>query len=203
MDVDVVKEKYPGIEIDESLRGIRWSFSRDEHFDYPINVFDKGKYTGHEIADCEDYDYLYWAFNNMLCNERQKIVKNNLLDKLKENGYHYYKKELISAEKMKAERKRYRVENEIKKTGKIIGIVTRNPGSEYKDTWVDVNGLSVHISFVNYDLKAFYYNQFEYYLPVLDGKAKRIKNKLFEYDVEFKEVGGVETFVVTNFKKAL
>lgn len=65
MDIEVVKAKYPGVTIDESLRGTRTFITSDYMpVEMPQDEFQYGKYRGTKVADCTDYDYLGWTMNN-------------------------------------------------------------------------------------------------------------------------------------------
>jgi hypothetical protein len=60
--------------------------------------------------------------------------------------------------------------------------IERNPS---EDGCVRVNITENHFVDLYFnDVKAFFYNGYEYYLPVLDGKSKRVKGKELEYCIE-------------------
>jgi hypothetical protein len=53
-DIEKVKALYPGVEIDEDLRGVTRSFSRFEKIDYPLHMFSFGKCAGGSIMESTD-----------------------------------------------------------------------------------------------------------------------------------------------------
>ena len=78
-DIDKVKELYPGVEIDESLRGHSCTFEYiKERKEINTDKFNFGKYEGQLISECNDESYLIWFFDN--CDvERKKNVEERLV----------------------------------------------------------------------------------------------------------------------------
>jgi hypothetical protein len=54
MDIEKVKELYPGVTIDEDLRGQSRSFERYERVERPVDCFNFGKLEGQKIAEATD-----------------------------------------------------------------------------------------------------------------------------------------------------
>ena len=80
MDIDKVKELYPGIEIDESLKGHSCTFEyTKERKEINTDKFNFGKYEGKLISECNDKSYLRWFFDN--CDgERKQNVETRLVE---------------------------------------------------------------------------------------------------------------------------
>ena len=80
MDIDKVKELYPGVEIDESLRGHSCTFEYiKEQKEINTDKFSFGKYEGKLISECTDNSYLRWFFDN--CDgERKQNVEARLVE---------------------------------------------------------------------------------------------------------------------------
>lgn len=67
MDLNVVLEAYPGVQIDEGLRGKSGSFEREDYPKLPPSYFWHGKYSGRTVDDVieTDFSYCLWAAENM------------------------------------------------------------------------------------------------------------------------------------------
>jgi len=65
-DLNKVKSLYPGVEINDELRGKTTSWSRLSKQDYPAGYFWWGKYTGKTYEDVieNDFKYMLWAIEN-------------------------------------------------------------------------------------------------------------------------------------------
>lgn len=66
-DLDKVKEMYPGVDIDENLRGVSTSFTVGNDINLPVDFFWVGKYCGQKIQEViqKDLGYCVWAAQNM------------------------------------------------------------------------------------------------------------------------------------------
>lgn len=185
-NISINKDKafalYPDAQFDENLRGKTRSFysSRKE---FPNNVFHYGRYEGELYTNCHDYSYMAWYFEGNSI-DRQEILKP-ILEK---NGYYIYKWEpegyvpcykIMTIEQhekqLKAEREREEARQQI-----IDGIK-----NGYLELFIECN-IDENFEYQDYDSglifnfkegKEHYYNGYVYWLPVLNGKAKRIKNK--------------------------
>ena len=128
-------------------------------------------------------NYLAWYWDNIFVEDHKKFVE----DVLTNNGYeirtHTYtnyrgeevsSKYLMTPEDLENERKD---NEEFNKT--LAELEVGNPINLFIESNPDAEGYYTDKN-VNYhfqEVKENWYNGFTYYLPILNGKAKRIKNK--------------------------
>jgi len=197
-DKDKVLKLYPGVEIDESLRG----HSSWTSYDYPkppVDEFSGGKYMGDKIVECTDYSYLHWCYSTYNCipYEARELVEG-ILEKA---GYRKINDSHIATpEEVAIIDKSFtdcaEAEEVIENTGSITVTAAKN---------LDEMGYltigNIELYFPNF--KELEYNGYPYGLPLdSKGKAKRIKNKELEiipesYTTEVNKYGWGATFVIT------
>lgn len=173
MDKDVAFEKAPkGAVYNELLRGKSASFEKREWI-IDNDKFHNGKYNGMLFTECSDYEYLAWFFSSVATFEQRK----NIIPILEANGYKYDEHGLLWTPDELAEiakhNDRIATSNEILKNNNPITIDIKcnvDENGEYYDCDSEIK-----IKFP--EIQGNYYRGFEYYLPVMNGKAKRIKNK--------------------------
>ena len=171
-NIDKVKELYPGVEIDESLRGHSCTFEYiKERKEINTDKFNFGKYEGQLISECNDESYLIWFFDN--CDvERKKNVEKRLV-KL---GFVIKNDTIFTQEEIE---KQEQIERMLSNKEELEVTFDRNLSVEFDDSnkcyGVYRNEDGILFKFNNVKLN--YYNGFEYCLPLVNGKAKRIKNK--------------------------
>jgi len=172
-DESKVKSLYPNLVIDFDLKGSQ-SFTLEKSIEMPdeyYKFFNFGKYYGKKIEECTDLNYLIWFYENAH-NQKSAKYAFNILSK---NGYvinEFGSIEHISEiEKRKAiEFEKHAFEVNFNKEYTFDCLVENNPNSE-GDIWL--NGIPFRFNKVVEN----HYNGYNYYLPVLNGKTKRIKNK--------------------------
>jgi len=183
-DLDKVKELYPDVKIDEELKGKSQSWSKEPKFEYPDKYFHFGKYESQLISECKDQSYLIWYFETGVYGERYEIVKNRLI----ELGCYFYNdilftsKELLdqNIEHEKKEFDNKKIIAETYEKYKISGIFSHNfyhslnSEGNYRDN-------SFEFRFNEYSQQS--YSGYDYGLPLMNGKSKRIKNKVLEMEV--------------------
>ena len=198
MDETEAKRKaiFKGVEnfeIDFDLYGRNASFeTRKELFSkIPSDksfFFEFGKFKGQAIKDCNDIDYLFWFFN-----ESQNIhAKARLL----ENGFEDVEGQVVHAEHTKKIKLRDLVFSELKSKKEIQVEILSN---------LDENGC-FRFSFKNEVLcggffgmkKQMFYNGFTYFLPIIDGKAKRFKGKTAKLTIE--KINGDWSFEINKIE---
>lgn len=175
-------KKCPGLKIDEQLRGKTQSWSTEKEVWDNVDTFRFGKYKYEKIANNHDNNYLEWYWDNVYAEHRCYVA-----DVLKSRGYevrawistdengqklaHQY---LMSPEALDNERKEIEaldsVRTLLKNNEPIILNTEYNPNEDGELREGDV-------IYKFAEVKENYYRGFYYYLPVLNGKAKRIKNK--------------------------
>lgn len=196
--LDKVKELYPGLTIDESLRGKTYI---ERTIDKPMEDVDKfnyGKYKGELLSSVNDVGYIIWYLNdNKNSNEAQaEWAKENLDNVRFYNGWFRSVEEYnqIIERKTKVET----IFNKINAEKSIICTAVSN---------IDCNGfLNVMYEGVNISVQftgetvEYYYLSYEYCLPVIKGKAKRIKNKSIKLAIEDAEIieDGFDLLITTS-----
>ena len=172
MDKDTAFAKYPGVEYDESLRGKTISFKTTPVITYTdITKFRFGKYENREIADINDEDYIMWYFDNLSYDEHRDYVKSVLIDKY---GYIEYNGRIFSAKVYKE------ICEENARIEKVVKMINNNEVLTFIPEFNPDSYGELHIDGIIYrfnEVAKNYYNGYEYYLPVVKGKSKRIKNK--------------------------
>ena len=185
MEKDVAFAKFPGLPFDENLRGHYSSWQTEKEVWDNVDIYRFGKYK-YEKIDNSNLNYLSWYWDN-ISDEAHKAFVENILT---ENGYEVREfstgsKYLMSPEDLKAERNNMKEFNkkleEVKNSDTLELVMTSNPDmyGYYRDG---------DVLYKFEEVKENYYNGFLYYLPVLKGKAKRVKNKTlvitkFDYEV--------------------
>lgn len=186
-DYDKVREKYPDLEFDETLRGKSASFETVKH-EYDDDVFHCGKYAGKKIAECTDESYLAWWFNNNAKDSHKEIIMG-MVENFQE--YAFYKDAIISKqsflEVMSFEKDLEYFSNHV--TEKFPIEFSPEKNLDYAGL-VAVNHV-ITAKFPNF--KTFEYNGYQYGLPFdSKNKAKRIKNKnivITDYSAEISKFG--------------
>ena len=159
-------------EIDFDLYGRNASFyhTKDLFSKIPSDksyFFEFGRLKGQKIQDCNDFDYLFWFFN-----ESQNIhAKARLL----ENGFEDFEGQVVHAEHAKKIKLRDLVVKEIEDKDEIEVIILSNLNSENELRFELKN--EVFFGVWNVNSKGYIYQGFEYFLPIIGGKPKRVKNK--------------------------
>lgn len=178
-DLDKAQKLYPGAPVDESLKGHTRSFNTNKVI-YPDNVFHFGKYCGKRFDECSDYDYMAWYFQQV-----DKVQQEELIPILEDHGYFtfpYFDMKSYGIETAEEHAAREEHDRKLLKEreyvkeyiskGELILDITSNPNEEGE--YYDMNS---EYTFKFNEVRSNCYQGFEYYLPVMNGKCKRIKNK--------------------------
>ena len=182
--------KYPDVSIDENLRGKTRSWSSEKIIYDNVDTFRFGKYATMKIDNVFDTDYIAWYWDNVF-----EEHKDYVGEVLKAHGYEIREwgagnKYLVSPEALENERKMNKAMNIMEaelKSGNFVHLfVERN--LDYNGDYVE-NNITYHFP----EVKENYYQGYEYYLPVVNGKQKRIKNKNlcitdYNYEVSDNEI---------------
>jgi len=169
-DVNKVKSLYPSLDIDVSLNG-KHSFSLFQPIieTFADDVFAFGKYKGQSITSCADIEYVFWAFETGYFTDGNKVYAERVLT---ENGYRIVDGFVYSPDGYE----KLMVNLALKETinaGKSFDVLF--------DSSLNSDGQYIfHGQVLNFkDFKPMYYNGYEYGLPIINGKAKRIKGKTY------------------------
>lgn len=174
LDEETAKEKYPDARIDMSLKGKTRSFTYEKEYWDNVDTFRFGynKYT--KIDNAIDKDILWYY--DFCCDEQKEYIEKLMTSRGYEVRKSYNSNILISPEMLNNERiqkeKFNTLVNEIKSNKELTFFCEYNPDSE-GEYWTEDNNIHYHFQ----EVKENYYNGFNYYLPLLNGKAKRVKNK--------------------------
>lgn len=197
-DLNKVTTLYPNIQPDPDLKGHTKSWGR-ERVEYPDNVFRFGRYEGRRFDEVTDYSYMSWYFEQT-CRSAQELLKPIL----EGQGYHIYINCLGSydimtpkeyQEKLEWERDRAEMRRAIMEAfeaGELVLFIDSNPNGDGE--WVEQrSGMTIQFD----EVAERDYQGWTYYLPVLNGKAKRVKNKSIK--ITEAEMDG-DTIKVHNFE---
>lgn len=172
IDENKTREQFPNLEIDKTLHGsISFRFvKRGEDLTPWILKF--GKHGGEDVRDIVKTDIEYLLFLI-----RDRGFDSKWVEIVKETPE--YKEYVENEEQVKNDN----IKN-IKPldSGKHLFTISCNPSYLYNSVVIKLTNYHF-IELVFEDVKEQYYNGISYYLPVINGKAKRLKGKEFEYDI--------------------
>lgn len=200
-------EKYPDAEFDETLGEYRSGSFNTFRIEWLTNkVFRFGKYAKQRIDDTDDIKYVAWYYGHI--DGEHKEYVGNILKKwgyeIETHTFKIGKKKitntcLVDTNEIKKNDmldKKYHSLIDDQKNGRILYLnATHNPNEDglYRD------GDNLYkFEKVRYH----YYNGIEYFLPVLNDHAKRIKNKkltIDKYNVSRDDKGNIIIEII-NFK---
>jgi len=196
---EVALSKYPEAILDENLRGKTISWETKKEVWDNVDTFRFGKYNGEKINETDDINYITWYWDQVY-DEHKAFVG----EVLKSRGYEIRKWDsgseyLMSPEDLEAEKVR---EASMAST---IAVLNRNEPFEITfdqnpnyEGYCRIEDVLYHFQQVHEN----YYQGYDYYLPVLNGKQKRIKNKpLIIKDYTFhKEDNRLVTVEILDFE---
>ena len=178
-DLDVVREKYPDVEIWETLKGKHISFVTEPKRVYTdIETFRFGKYDGKRIDEVTNTKYILWYVNEIYDEDHKMYVESVLINKY---NYIKYNDCFITVDEyndiIETENKQIEFLNRINNNEPI----EYTPIFNLSECCVDGKTYGAliinNVTFVFTDIVENWYNGFTYYLPAINGKGKRIKNK--------------------------
>lgn len=174
---DKVKEVYPNIVIDKTINGKHsfYSYTKDKN-KIDDDKFQFGRFVSELINECKDNEYLKWYFNNCY-NEKSKAVA---ADVLISRGWKLDDNDIISPKEIKNMNDEHEYFKSLISSKKIEVEINTNPSEEGIVKIKD----NIFIKFP--EVKEMYYNGYFYYMPIVNRKTKRVKNKTikiteFEY----------------------
>lgn len=172
-DKETAFSKYPGLDFDENLRGKTQSWDTEKEIWENVDTYRFGKFKYEKIGD-HDIDYLAWYWDQVSGDHKEYVGSV-----LKKHGYEIRiwgnnNEYLVDPKTIENEKKALEAINEM--TEKLNNsdsfeiCLDHNPDEE---GYCRVDDIFYHFQ----EVKENWYNGFPYYLPVLNGKSKRIKNK--------------------------
>lgn len=178
MNIDKVKSLYPGVEIDKTLNGKHY-YTTIENYKRidDSNEFRFGKYAGKRIDNVADVEYTFWYSQQLIEDDNRAAC----YEFLKLHGYVVIEDRIYSPEEYKRIQSDNSVCDELlatnAKQGYIDLTITDNARYDAENRWVLPTNINNVFIVCEEGAKTMYYQGWEYYLPIFDGKAKRMKNK--------------------------
>ena len=182
---------------DMNANGHKRSFERKELVFINNDTFRFGKYVGRKIKDVKDSGYTAWYWKQIKdssATEHVEFVKQFLEDYWYEfrkdaSGEEY----IVSPESIKREKeakeKKETFSKKLEKDNEVILNITHWPNDNGD---IKIDGITYRFPKVN----EYWYAGYPYYMPVTNGKAKRIKGKTIKAHImEFDDV-----FYIANFE---
>jgi len=167
MDIDKVKELYPSIEIDDSLRGKSSSFDRQEKTGLPENYFWGGKYAGRMVDEIMDKDFQYcvWSASNYN-GATSEYIKNHPQYIAYIDSIEQQKKDLVDSATLLS-------------VGDTITLSFRTNGFNANDNYTECLSDAVfgNISVRVFSGVKFVGGMYPYLMPVINGKAQKTRGK--------------------------
>lgn len=174
-DIEKVNALYPGVSIDLELCGTKSFAIEKKEVDLTPEILKFGKYAGYDVREVVkiDLDYILYMIDRCGYNKAWDIAK-------KTPEYIEY----LAVKKMAIDEKVASFKPLV--SGKHKLSIKRNPDEAGVVSVSIVDGQTLELQFPN--VKECYYNGITFYLPVFnDGKAKRLKGKEFEYNLQITE----------------
>ena len=196
---DTAQAKYPNAKFDESIRGTRRYFKTTKEVWDNVDVFRFGKYKYYKINESPaDMSYISWYWNNIDGDHKDyvsEILKNNGYQiRQFSNGSQY----LVTPEELEEEIREANANNEmITKFNNHTPITLDIKFNPDFDGQLRIDNIIYQFE----EVKENCYQGIVYYLPVLNGKAKRIKNKtitITDYDIVNLDDNNEEIIVMIN-----
>jgi hypothetical protein len=192
-DLEKAKALYPTLEVQEDLRGKTDSWTTENKEDLCPQIMKFGEYYGRDINELleQDFQYLIWVCENKGYSSNGKYAKN--LPKIQE---HY---KAIEDASNKLINDRNNAFEAILKTGSFEFVAERNLKINDGFAYIYVNEGDLCITFI-FEKGTFSYNEyngFAYGLPIVKGKAKRMKGKTVKFEFT-EDKTEVYTVIVNN-----
>lgn len=185
-DKETALAKYPDAIFIEDLRGKTQSWDSVKVVYTDVNTFRFGKYNGMDINECTDNSYLEWYWENVYTDHKEYVgnvlvgrgyeirVSNSTYtdcdgNERTETSYRLMSPQSLEQERIEEERMQSYIK-QFESGNAFVLNVEYNPNEEgyyrhdnvlYKFAEVGEN----------------YYKGYPYYLPILNGKQKRVKGK--------------------------
>jgi uncharacterized protein (DUF3820 family) len=177
-DLEKAKALYPTLEVQEDLRGKTDSWTTENKEDLCPQIMKFGKYYGKDINELleQDFQYLVWVCENKGYSSNGKYAKN--LPKIQE---HF---KAIEDASNKLINDRNNAFEAILKAGSFEFVAERNLKINDGFAYIYVNEGDLCITF-KFEEGTFSYNEyngFAYGLPIVKGKAKRMKGKTVKFE---------------------
>lgn len=172
-DLEKAKALHPTLEVQEDLRGKTESWTTENKEDLCPQIMKFGKYYGKDINELldQDFQYIIWMCENKGYSSNGKYAKN--LAKVQD----HFKAVEDATNKLISDRNN--AFEAILNEGSIEFVAEHNlrMGDGFAYIRVDKNDLCITFKFSEGTFRFNEYKGFIYGLPLINGKAKRIKGK--------------------------
>lgn len=196
-DLQKAQELYPTLSVSEDLRGKTNSWvSADKTEDLCPHIMKFGKYCGSDVNELleTDFQYLLWVVENKSYSSNSKYIQ----------GLPVVQKHFQDIEDALNERvaRRTSIFQSLLNVGSYEFVADKNlrvnseEGIAYINIEIEEN---VHVSFKFLDgtFTHNYYNGFSYGLPIVNGKAKRMKGKTVKFEFT-EDTTDINTVIVNS-----
>ena len=177
-DLEKAKALYPTLEVQEDLRGKTNSWTAENKEDLCPQIMKFGKYYGKDINELleQDFQYLVWICENKGYSSNGKYAKN--LPKVQE---HFKAIEDASNNLINDRNNAFEA---ILNAGSFEFVAERNLkiNDEFAYIYVNEGDLCITFKFEQGTFSYNEYNGFAYGLPIVKGKAKRMKGKTVKFE---------------------
>lgn len=174
--LDKVKEMYPGVSVDENVRGKVRDFSETKPLEkgLPENYFWNGRYRGMLVDEIlvSDFNYCLWYADNGLW-----ATANNI------KGHPIYKAHFQAIED---EKNRILSNTALLKEGDVVEFECKsnayNGDGEGNDAVIEARfgNVTIYITGLSYKMV---HGRFIYAMPMINGKFQRTRNKTIKVEV--------------------
>lgn len=193
-----VEKLYPGVPVNYSLKGHYMVFANDsKKEEIGPDRFQFGQYKGEPFSNASS-DYLFWYYGQIGNQESKEIIEGIIT---KTGKYYMYNGRLVDQKEYDwrtQEDKEFESALELVKSGDSIEImVTSNARYTENDRVVEfimeTENPKIYLVFDEDHVKEMSYSGYYYYLPIVDGKAKRWKNKVVSipttnYEIKYNSI---------------
>lgn len=178
-DLEKSMAAHPDLEVMEDLRGKTQSWERKSEDDLCPQIMKFGKYYGKDINELLDIDFLYiiWLCENSPFSSNGKYAME--LPRVKD----FFQERENAINKVLEHRKN--IFADLLRDGFYEFTAERNLSISpygYAAIMVNINGVYVNFKFSKGTYSLNEYNGHEYGLPIVNGKAKRMKGKTFRFE---------------------
>jgi hypothetical protein len=196
-DLEKAKELYPTLSVSEDLRGKTNSWvSADKKEDLCPHIMKFGKYYGRDVNELieVDFQYLLWVLENRGYSSNGKYIQD-----LPAVQKHFQDIEDAFNEKVA---RRTSIFQSLLNVGSYEFVADKNLRVNSVDGIAYINieieeDMYIHFKFLNGTFTYNYYKEFTYGLPIIKGKAKRMKGKNVKFEFT-EDTTDINTVIVHN-----
>lgn len=162
---------------------------------YNVDVFRFGKYCGKKIAEVKDLPYTCWYWKTIENGDHKEFIKAYLYENWyeartnREGEEYMFNIKKANEKQERIERNANAIRNRLRQNNIINLEINRWPNKEGK---IKIDG----VEYIFPKVKEYWYGGYSYYMPVLNGSAKRIKNRTIKATIMTFD----NNLYITNFK---